>query len=314
MQMKVFTGNANVALAREICDYLGLPLGAATVGRFPDGEIRVKVEEDVRGKDVFVVQPTCPPRTNDYIMELLLMIDSFRRSSAKAITAVIPYYGYGRQDRKDEGRVPISSKLVANLIEAAGADRVVTMDLHSSQIQAFFYIPVDHLFAAPVLYRHFMKIDRSKLVVCSDDGSVKMGMAHSQRIGVPLAVYGKKRISPTEVMVHSLIGEVKGKDVLIIDDVITTMGSIYAAALFLKDRGAEAIHVGATHGAFCGESLERLRAEVITEVAVTNTVPVLEEVTDIGVKVLSIAELLGEAMKRIHENRSVSSLFQWNSQ
>jgi len=312
--MKVFTGNANVELAREICEYLDLPLGAATVGRFPDGEIRVKVEEDVRGKDVFIVQPTCPPKTNDYIMELLLMMDSCRRSSANAITAVIPYYGYARQDRKEEGRVPISSKLVANLIGAAGADRVVTMDLHSSQIQGFFDIPVDHLYAAPVLYRHFRKINRSKLVVCSDDGSVKMGMAHSQRIGVPLAVYGKRRISPTEVEVHSLIGDVKGKDVLIIDDVITTMGSIYAAARFLKDRGAEAIHVGATHGAFCGDSLERLKDPAITEVAVTNTVPVSAEAVERGVKVLSVSEILGEAMKRIHEKRSVSSLFQWNNQ
>ncbi len=312
--MKVFTGNANVALAEEICEYLGMPLGAATVGRFPDGEIRVKVEEDVRGNHVFIVQPTCPPRTNDYIMELLLMIDSCRRSSARAITAVIPYYGYARQDRKDEGRVPISSRLVANLIEAAGANRVVTMDLHSSQIQGFFNIPMDHLFAAPVLYRHFKKIGREKLVVCSDDGSVKMGMAHAQRIGVPLAVYGKKRISPTEVMVHSLIGDVKGKDVLIIDDVITTMGSIYAAALFLKDRGAEGIHVGATHGAFCGDALKRLREPAISEVAVTNTVPVSKEALETGVKVLSVAELLGEAMKRVHENRSVSSLFQWNNQ
>jgi len=245
-------------------------------------------------------------------MELLLLIDSFKRSSARAITAVVPYYGYGRQDRKDEGRVPISSKLVANLIEAAGATRVVTVDLHSSQIQGFFDIPVDHLYAAPVLYKHFRKTDRSNLVVCSDDGSVKMGMAHARRLGVPLVVYGKRRISPTEVEVHSLIGEVEGKDVLIIDDEIATMGSTYAASVLLKERGAGAIHLAATHGIFCGEAVKRLREASFAEVAVTNTVPVSKEVVEAGVEVLSVAELLGEAMKRIHEDRSVSWLFQWN--
>jgi len=311
--MKVFSGNANVPLAKKVCDYLGTALGKAQVTRFPNGEIRVKVEEDVRGNDVFVVQPTCPPKPNEYLMELLLMIDSFKRSSARAITAVLPYYGYARQDRKDEGRVPISARLVANLIEAAGATRVLTVDLHASQIQGFFDIPVDHLYAAPVLYRYFKKIDRSNLVVCSDDGSVKMGMAHSQRLGVPLAVYGKRRLSPTEVEVHSLIGDVEGKDVLIMDDEVSTMGSVYAACLLLKKRGAKAIRLGATHGAFLGKAVERLREGVFTEVVVTDTVPVAKEAVEAGVEVLSVSELLGEAMKRIHENRSVSSLFRWSN-
>ena len=309
--IKIFTGNSNVALVEKVCDYLSIPLGKAAVGRFPDGEIDVKVEEDVRGSDIFIIQPTCSP-VNDSLAELLILIDCFKRASSARITAVLPYYGYARKDRKDEGRVPITAKLVANLITKAGADRVLTMDLHAAQIQGFFDIPVDHLLAFPVISDYYREKDLSDFVVVSPDvGGIKIARQYSNHLNMRLAVVDKRRMGPEEIEVGFVIGDVEGRNAIIIDDLIATGGSICQAARVLKEKGAKDIYVGTTHPVLCGAAIEKLSAAPIKEIAVTDTIPLSEEAKSMGdkIKVLSVSKLLGEAIKRIHTNRSISSMF-----
>lgn len=311
MQEKVmiFSGNANPNLSQAICKSLGIPLGDASVGRFSEGEIQVKVNQNVRGKDVFIIQPTCPP-TNDNLMELLILMDALRRSSAGRITAVIPYYGYARQDRKDQPRVPITAKLVANLLANAGATRILTMDLHAGQIQGFFDIPVDHLFAAPVLIEHFKKFAGEDLVVFSPDvGGVKMARAFAKRLEAPLGIVDKRRIDGNNAEVMNVLGEVKGKKVILIDDMCATAGSLTGAADILKERGAKVVYAGVTHGIFSGPALERIEKSALKEIVVTDSIPVINGKSHPKIKVLSVANLLGEAIKRIHNEESVSSLF-----
>jgi ribose-phosphate pyrophosphokinase len=309
--LKLFSGRASPELARRVSEYLELPLGRISMGNFPDGEISCKIEEDVRGRDIYIIQPTCPP-VNDNLMELLIMIESFRRASAHRITAVIPYFGYARQDRKDEGRVPITAKLVANILTRAGAGRVLTMDLHAPQIQGFFDIPVDHLYAAPVLDDHFrnMRFGKGKIVVVSPDaGSIKRVLRHAAALGGQLAIVDKRR-SGTSTKQANLIGDpIKDKIALIFDDMITTAGSICGAAEMVKEAGAREIYLAATHGVFCDEALERLDAAPVQGVLVTDTVPLPPERSLEKITVLGIAPLLGEAIKRIHRNESVSRLF-----
>jgi ribose-phosphate pyrophosphokinase len=311
-ELRVFSGTANRQLAQEICHFLGIQLGRINIGRFPDGEISLKIEEDVRGRDVFIVQPTCPP-VNENVMELLIMIDSFRRASAQRITAVIPYYGYARQDRKDEGRVPITAKLVANLINEAGADRVLCMDLHAPQIQGFFDVPVDHLYAVPVQNGHFkqMNLDPEELVIVSpDEGRIKLALKFLKSLGGTLAIIDKRRKSATETQQANIIGgPVKDKVALMFDDMISTGGSIAGAAEILADGGARKIFVCATHGLFCGDAVDRLKNAPIDEILVTNTVPMAPGIEAIGVKTLSVALLFAEAIRRIHYNESISYLF-----
>ncbi|MBI2560334.1 MAG: ribose-phosphate pyrophosphokinase [Candidatus Brocadiales bacterium] len=309
--IKIFSGNANRPLAQKICEYLSIPLGDAYVGRFPDGEIDLKVNEDVRGVDIFLIQPTCPP-VNENLIELLMFMDCLRRASAARITAVLPYYGYARKDRKDEGRVPITAKLVANIIVEAGADRVLTVDLHAAQIQGFFDVPVDHLLAFPVLCNYYQNLNLPDLVVVTPDvGGIKIARAYSKKLNVRLAIVDKRRTGPEETEIGFIIGDVKDKNVIILDDLIATGGSIYQAALILKDKGAKDIYVGATHPVFCGSAGEKLLAAPIKEIAVTDSIPLNSKGKGLGskIKVLSIAGLLGEAIRRIHTNESVSSMF-----
>ncbi|MDR4496368.1 MAG: ribose-phosphate pyrophosphokinase [Candidatus Scalindua sp.] len=309
--IKIFTGNANPALTEKVCQYLSIPLGKADVGRFPDGEIDVKVDEDVRGADVFIIQPTSPP-VNENLAELLIMMDCFQRASAARITAVLPYYGYARKDRKDEGRVPITAKLVANIITKAGADRLLTIDLHAAQIQGFFDIPVDHIFAFPVLSDYFKDLDLADFVVVSPDvGGIKIARSYSRKLDIRMAIVDKRRIGPAETVVGFVIGDVKGKNAIIIDDLIATAGSICEAARVLKEKGAKDIYVGATHAVLCGPAIERLSNSPIKELVVTDTIPMSEHARTLGskLKILSIAALLGEAIKRIHTNSSISSMF-----
>ena len=309
--IKIFTGNSNVALVEKVCDYLSIPLGNATVGRFPDGEIDVKVDEDVRGSDIFIIQPTCSP-VNDSLAELLILIDCFKRASSARITAVLPYYGYARKDRKDEGRVPITAKLVANLITEAGADRVLTMDLHAAQIQGFFDIPVDHLLAFPVISEYYKEKDLSDFVVVSPDvGGIKIARQYSNHLNMRLAVVDKRRMGPEEIEVGFVIGDVEGRNAIIIDDLIATGGSICQAARVLKEKGAKDIYVGATHPVLCGAAVKKLSEAPIKEIAVTDTIPLNEHAKSLGakIKVLSVSKLLGEAIKRIHTNTSISSMF-----
>jgi len=309
--LKLFSGRSNRPLAQKISDYLGIPLGKAAITPFPDGELLVKLDEDVRGRDVFIVEPTCSP-VNDSLMELLIFIDCARRASAERITAVVPYFGYARQDRKDEGRTPITAKLVANLIATAGADRVLTIDLHAGQIQGFFDIPVDNLFAEPVLSAHYAALAGEKLVLVSPDvGNTKRAQAYARRLGGDLAVINKRRVSGGTVEVGQIIGEVKGRTVLMMDDMITTAGTVSEAARLCKEHGAEKVFVGATHAVLCGPAVERLRAAPIDQVVVTDTIPVETEKADaIGkLTLLSVAPLIGEAIHRIHNDESVSSLF-----
>ncbi len=311
-EMKVFSGRANPVLAAQICEYLDLPLGDLSVGNFPDGEISCKIEEDVRGRDIFLVQPTCPP-VNENLMELLIMIESFKRASAERITAVLPYYGYARQDRKDEGRVPITAKLVANIITRAGADRALTMDLHAAQIQGFFDIPVDHLYAAPVLNKYFfnMAIPEEDIVIVSpDEGSIKRALGHTSHLGGRLAIVDKRRSSAETTKQENIIGgPVDGKICLMFDDMISTASSICGAARVLKERGARQIYVAATHGVLCGPAIQRLKESPIHKIVLTNTIPLRPEQMLPNVEVLSVAELLGEAIKRIHRDESVSIIF-----
>ena len=309
--IKIFTGNSNRALVERVCDYLSIPLGNATVGKFPDGEIDVKVDEDVRGADIFIIQPTCPP-VNDSLAELLILIDCFKRASSARITAVLPYYGYARKDRKDEGRVPITAKLVANLITKAGADRLLTMDLHAAQIQGFFDIPVDHLLAFPVISDYYREKDLSDFVVVSPDvGGIKIARLYSNHLHMRLAVVDKRRFGPEDIEVGFVIGDVEGRNAIIIDDLIATGGSICQAAGVLKEKGAKDIYVAATHPVLCGAAVEKLKEAPIKEIAVTDTIPLNEDAKGLGskIKVLTVSNLLGEAIKRIHTNTSISSMF-----
>jgi ribose-phosphate pyrophosphokinase len=311
--LKIFSGNANPALSKKIADYLGVDLGKISIGAFPDGETSCKIDEDVRGRDVYLVQPTCPP-ANEHLMQLLVMIDSCKRASAERVTAVMPYFGYARQDRKDEGRVPITAKLVANLITRAGADRVLAMDLHAAQIQGFFDVPVDHLYAAPVLNEHFikMKLNKDDLVIASpDEGSIKRAIGHAKRLGGAVAIVDKRRTSSRTTVQENVIGgPVEGKIVLMFDDMISTAGSISGAARVLHSRGAKEIHVATTHAVLCGPAVERLREAKLSSIVCTDSIPLEPDQILPQTKILSIAPLLGEAIKRIHRNESVSRLFQ----
>jgi ribose-phosphate pyrophosphokinase len=316
--IKIFHGRASRDLCERICGYLDLPVGNGTTRMFPDGELLVKIEEDVRGRDCYVVQSTHDP-VNAHLMELLIYIDTLRRASAGQITAVVPYFGYARQDRKDEGRTPITAKLVANLITAAGANRVLAMDLHAAQIQGFFDIPVDHLNAAPVLFDYFTKLrDESKgeVVMASPDvGNVKMAASFANKLGVDIAIIDKRRESGTQVEAAHLIGDVDGKEVFMIDDMISTAGTVCEAARMLKDNGANSITVGCTHPVLVGLAMERIKEAPIDKLVVTDTIPDGTRCDAIRDKlvVLSVADLIGEAIHRIHHNRSVSSLLQTGS-
>lgn len=309
-RLKLFSGNSNPVLTKEICDYLGLPVGQATVSTFSDGEIFVKIDENVRGNHVFVVQSTSEP-VNTNIMELLIMIDALKRASAKEITAVIPYYGYARQDRKDQPRVPITAKLVADLVATAGAHRVLTIDLHAGQIQGFFNIPVDHLYATPVLLDYFRKKKFEDLVVVSPDaGGVERARAFAKRMNVGLAIIDKRREGPNRTKIMNIIGDVVKRDCLILDDMIDTAGTLTQAATAIKAKGAGRILAGCTHPVLSGPALQRLNDSPIDEVVVTNTIPLKgKEESCKKITTLSVASLLGEAIKRIHEEASVSSLF-----
>jgi ribose-phosphate pyrophosphokinase len=307
--MKLFSGNAHRELSKDIAKVLRIPLGQAHVGRFPDGEVDVKVQENVRGADCFVIQPTCYP-ANDNLIELLLLVDALRRASAWRLTAVIPYFGYGRQDRKAEPRVPISAKLISNLISASGVDRVLTMDLHAAQIQGFFDIPVDHLYANPVLVDYFRKkrLDGAHTVVVSPDaGGVERARAFAKRLECGLAIIDKRRLSPQDAAVMNVVGEVKGKTAVIIDDLVDTGGTLAKAAQALVDAGADRVLAGAAHGVLAGPALERLNASPIEELIITNSIPLNHAAPKI--KVLSVAPLLGEAIRRIHDEMSISELF-----
>jgi ribose-phosphate pyrophosphokinase len=310
--LKVFSGRANTDLARQVCEYLDIPLGRITLTNFADGEIGCKIEEDVRGRDVFIVQPTCPP-VNDHIMELLIMIDSFKRASAERITAVMPYYGYARQDRKDEGRVPISAKLVANMIARAGADRVLAMDLHAEQIQGFFDIPVDHLYASPVIDDYFKTAlslgDDDFVVVSPDEGSIKRVLKHVHRLGGALAIVDKRRSGSVTRQANLIGASIVGKIALIFDDMISTASSIAGAAEMVARAGAREVWLAATHGVLCGPAIERISKCPAKGVVITNTIPLTPERMIPQIHVLSVAPLLGEAVKRIHFNESVSRLF-----
>ena len=310
--MKLFAGRAHPVLARRICEYLGLPLARAVMGSFPDGEISCKIDEDVRGRDVFILQPTCPP-VNETLMELLIMIESLKRASADRITAVIPYFGYARQDRKDEGRVPITAKLVANLIARAGADRVLAMDLHTAQIQGFFDIPVDHLYASPVIDEHFKSMDFADedfVVVSPDEGGIKRALVHVAKLGGHLAIIDKRRSSAEKTKQANVIGDkVEGRVALIFDDMISTAGSICGAAKVMHQHGARLVYLAATHGLLVGNALEKLQEAPIDGLFLTDTVPLAPEKQIPKITILSVAPLLGEAIKRIHRNESVSRLF-----
>ncbi|TLY38186.1 MAG: ribose-phosphate pyrophosphokinase [Nitrospirae bacterium] len=309
-ELKLFAGLSNPRLAKEVCDYLKVEQGDALVTTFSDGESRVQINENVRGKDVFLFQSSCNP-VNKHLMELLLMIDALKRSSAYRITAVIPYYGYGRQDRKDQPRVPISAKLVADLITTAGADRVLTMDLHAGQIQGFFNIPVDHLYAAPVLLDYVGRRGGQDLVVVSPDaGGVERARAFAKRLQANLAIIDKRREGPNEAHVMHIIGDVDGKDALLLDDMIDTAGTITQGAVACMEHGARRVWTACTHPVLSGPALDRLNASPLEEVVVTNTIPLNgKDATCPKLKMLSVAPLLGEAIKRIHEEESVSSLF-----
>lgn len=310
--LTILSGRANPELAREITAYLGIGLGHVEVGNFPDGEISVKLNQNIRGCDVFLIQPTCPP-VNENLFELLILIDACRRASAARITAVIPYFGYARQDRKDSGRVPITSKLIANLIVQAGAHRVLTMDLHAAQIQGFFDVPVDHLYAAPILDKHFrsLQIPRDELVIVSpDEGSIKRSLQHLDHLGGTLAIVDKRRSNALETHQANLIGgPIAGKTALIFDDMITTAGSICGAVEVVRSHGARRIYLGATHAVLCGPAVQRLRDSKVDGIVVSNSCPLSADQRLANLTVVSVAELLGEAIRRVHRNESVSYLF-----
>lgn len=309
-KLSIFTGNANPELAKTICKNLKIKLSDALVTRFSEGEVRVKINENVRGKDVFIVQPTCPP-PNDNLMELLILIDALKRASAKRITAVVPYFGYARQDRKDQPRVPITAKLVANLLTTAGADRILTMDLHAGQIQGFFDIPLDHLFAVGVFIDYFSKLKMKNIVVVSPDvGGIKMARAYAKRLSADLAIIDKRRISPEQAEAMHILGEVKNKSAIIVDDLVATGSSLIEAVDALKNAGAKSIIAAISHGILSGPAIDRItKCKNLQELIITDSIPLLGSKNIPRIKVLSIASLLGEAIKRIHHEESVSSLF-----
>jgi ribose-phosphate pyrophosphokinase len=310
-KIKIFTGNSNPSLAQKICDFLHVPLGAARVRTFSDGEIMIEITENVRGRDVYIIQSTCAP-TNNNLMELLIMTDALKRASAATITAVIPYYGYARQDRKAAPRTPITAKLVADLITSAGVDRVVTIDLHAGQIQGFFNIPVDNLYAAPVILDYLKtRFKGEKVVMVSPDaGGTERARAFAKRLECTLAVIDKRRTGPNVAEVMHLIGDVRDKIAIILDDMIDTAGTLTQAAKALKENGASAIYACATHGVLSGPAIERINNSDIEEIVLTDTIPLGDKEQQTGkVRMLSVANLLAEAIRRIHEDESVSSLF-----
>ena len=308
-EMKLIAGQAHPELCQAISRELDVPLADAHVGRFPDGEIDIKVNEDLRGADAFVLQPTCPP-VNENWVELLLLMDTLRRSSAGRITAVMPYYGYARKDRKDEGRVPISAKVVANTLVASGADRVLTIDMHAAQIQGFYDIPVDHLYARQVLLDAVKDLEVERPVVVTPDvGGSKMARAYAKRLGADLAIVDKRRVSGSEIVVENVIGDVNGRNCVIVDDMISTGGSISQAARILKDAGAGSIYMAVTHAVFCGPAVQRLNEAPLDKLLVTDTIPQGDEKPD-KLHVISIAPLVASAIKNIHDSKSVSSLFE----
>lgn len=309
-QLKLFTGTANPALAAEIAQHLDIPLGQIECGRFSNGEIQVRINESVRGCDAFVFQPTCQP-ANETLMELLVIVDALRRASARRITAVMPYYGYARQDRKTRGREPITAKLVANLLTVAGARRVLTMDLHAGQIQGFFDSPVDHLTAVPLLADYFLAKNLDKVTVFSPDtGGVSRAGELARRLGAEIGIIDKRRPQPNVAEVMNVIGDVKGRTVIMIDDMIDTAGTIVQGARALLDRGAKAVYACATHAVLSGPAYERLQDSPFTEVVVTNTIPLRPDHNVRSIRVLSVAAMLGEAIRRIHEDASVSQMME----
>ena len=309
-RLKIFTGSANPALAEELCGCLGIPVGKASMRQFSDGEIYLQIQENVRGTDVFVVQPTCPP-VDRHLMQLLLMIDALKRSSAERITAVLPYYGYARQDRKDKPRVPISAKLIASLIERAGADRILTLDLHAAQIQGFFDVPVDHLFAAPVMIDYFKPQETPHLTVVSPDaGGVERARAFAKRLRVPLAIIDKRREDVNVAEVMHIIGRVRGRNCLIVDDLIDTGGTLVKATEALLDKGAISVSACATHAVLSGQAVERIESSQLKEVVLTNSIPLSEEAKRSGkIRSLSVGKLLATGVQSIHEETSISVLF-----
>lgn len=308
-RLKLFSGTANQALADEIAQYLGVSLGEIRITEFADGELYVRIGESVRGDDVYIVQPTCRP-VNQHLIELMIMIDAFKRASARQVTAVIPYYGYARQDRKTAGREAITAKLIANLLTHAGADRVVALDLHAGQIQGFFDIIVDHLYAAPVLVNHLKQMDMSNVVIVSPDvGGVNRARAFAKRLGVPLAIVDKRRPEPNRAEVLHVIGEVKGMTAIMVDDMVDTAGTLCAGADLLLKEGAKEVYACATHAVLSMPAIERLQNSVLKELVVTNSIPLAPEKRIDKIKVLSVAPLLGETINRINRGLSVSSLF-----
>ncbi|MHC4291736.1 MAG: ribose-phosphate diphosphokinase [Planctomycetota bacterium] len=307
----VFSGSSNPKLAKAICGYLNLELGKAEISCFPDGEKQIRLESDVRGRDVYIIQSTCKP-VDENLVELLVFLDCVRRASAARVTAVIPYFGYARQDRKDAGRVPITAKLMANIITSAGADRVLSLDMHAKQLQGFFDIPVDHLTAEPVLVQYLKQKRISDLTVVSPDvGNMKMASCYASALNAELAIIHKRRLTGQEVLCEEIIGSVEGRNVIMVDDMISTAGTVTSAAKLVKERGAKKIVVGATHGVFAEPAIERLTQAPIDEVFVTDTIPMKEAVGNMkNLKVLSVASLIGEAMRRIHSNESISTMFQ----
>ncbi len=307
--MKIFTGNANPDIAREICDYLEMPLGEAEVRKFSDGEIFVEIGENVRGMDVFIVQPTCTP-VNDHLMELLIIIDAMRRASARRITAVMPYYGYARQDRKVRPRVPITAKAVAEMLMAVGTRRVLCMDLHAGQVQGFFNIPVDHLYAAPILLKHIRTNFDNVVMVSPDAGGVERTRAFAKRLDVDLAIIDKRRRRVNECEAMNVIGDVEGKTAVLLDDMVDTAGTLCGAAMILKEKGANDVHACCSHAVLSGPAVERLNASCLKSLVVTNSIPLGEKKSKCDkIEVLSVGELLGEAIKRIHGEDSISLLF-----
>jgi ribose-phosphate pyrophosphokinase len=307
--LKIFTGNAHPELGEAIARSLKMPLGRAYLARFSDGEVWFQIQDNVRGADVFVVQPTAPP-VNENLMELLVMLDAFKRSSASRITAVIPYYGYARQDRKDKPRVPISAKLVADLLSTAGTDRILTMDLHASQIQGYFDVPVDHLFAAPVIIEHVLKLELPDLTVVSPDaGGVERARAYAKRLDASLAIVDKRRDSPNVAEVHNVIGDVAGRTALIVDDIVDTGGTLAKVAEAIKAAGAREVLASSSHAVLSGKAVEKIEKSPLSKLIVTNSIPLPVEKRSEKIVSLSIAKLLGKAIKNIHDETSVTSLF-----
>ncbi len=309
-QISILAGNSNPELAKAICKHLGIPLAHALVDRFPEGEIRVQIQDNIRGKDVFIIQSTCSP-PNRHLMELLILIDAARRASASRITAVLPFYGYARQDRKDKPRVPITAKLVANLLVSAGANRILTLDLHSGQIQGFFDIPMDHLYSINVIIKYFMQKKLKNLVVVSPDvGGIKQARAYSKLLDTPLAIVDKRRESATQTKAMNIIGDVRNRNVVLVDDMVSTAGSLVEAVHVLKENGCLDVYAAIVHPILVGPAIERIQKSELKELVVSDSIPLSPEKRIKKITVLSVASLLGEAIKRIHQNQSVSHLFQ----